>query len=118
MPKADNARKRVSAGAALDPTWGRQVSELRAREADLRLQSARSAHRFHLAAGRLRSTLSAFRPLLAPGATDTLIDDLKWVAVPAGDARDAESMRERARPVVGSRPPGARHLPGPDDRAS
>jgi hypothetical protein len=95
MPKADNARKRVSAAAALEPTWGRQVSEMRAREAELRLQSARSAHRFHLAAGRLRSTLSAFRPLFAPGVIETLTDDLKWVALPAGVARDAESMRER-----------------------
>ena len=92
MPKADNARKRVSAAAALEPAWRRQVSELRAREADLRLQSGRSAHRFHLAAGRLRSTLSAFRPLLAPDVIDTLTDDLRWVAVPVGDARDAESM--------------------------
>ena len=40
MPKADNARKRVSAAAALEPAWRRQVLELRAREADLRLQSA------------------------------------------------------------------------------
>lgn len=93
MPKADNARKRVSAAAALEPAWRRQVSELRAREADLRLQSAGSAHRFRLAAGRLRGTLSAFRPLLAPDVTDPLTDDLKWVAVPVGDARDAESMR-------------------------
>ena len=95
MPKTDNARKRVSAAAALDPGWRRQVSELRAREADLRLQSARSAHRFHLAAGRLRSTLSAFRPLLAPDVVETLTDDLEWIALPAGVARDAESVRER-----------------------
>jgi inorganic triphosphatase YgiF len=106
MPKADNARKRRSAAAALEPLWHRQASELRAGEADLRLESPRSAQRLHTAAGRLRNALSAFRPLLADDAVEGLTDDLKWVAQPVGAARDAVGMRGRLLSLSDLEPDG------------
>ncbi|MFJ8472242.1 CHAD domain-containing protein [Kitasatospora sp. NPDC094011] len=54
-----------------------------------------AVHRMRVACRRLRSALRTFRRLLAPGATDTLVADLRWLGAALGRARDREVLAER-----------------------
>ncbi|MEV7598595.1 CHAD domain-containing protein [Kitasatospora sp. NPDC089797] len=54
-----------------------------------------AVHRMRVACRRLRSALRTFRRLLAPGATDALVADLRWLGAALGRARDREVLAER-----------------------
>ncbi|WP_078911232.1 CHAD domain-containing protein [Streptomyces sp. NRRL WC-3742] len=63
-----------------------------------------AVHRMRVACRRLRSALRTFRRYLAPGSTDDLVAELRWLAAALGRARDREVLTER---LVGQ----ARELP-------
>ncbi|MFF8773942.1 CHAD domain-containing protein [Kitasatospora sp. NPDC015120] len=54
-----------------------------------------AVHRMRVACRRLRSALRSYRRLLAPGATDELVAELRWLAAALGRARDREVLGER-----------------------
>ncbi|WP_051742089.1 MULTISPECIES: CHAD domain-containing protein [Kitasatospora] len=54
-----------------------------------------AVHRMRVACRRLRSAFRTYRRLLAPGATDELVAELRWLAAALGRARDQEVLGER-----------------------
>lgn len=54
-------------------------------------------HQARVGTRRLRSSLRTFRPLLEPGWTAPLQDELRWLAGLLGDVRDADVLLERLR---------------------
>ena len=74
---------------------------------DLRLRADRddSVHQLRIAARRLRSALTSYRPLLEPSATDDLRDELRWLGQSLAEARDAQVLRERLHAVIDAEPP-------------
>ncbi|MFF7455547.1 CHAD domain-containing protein [Kitasatospora sp. NPDC008115] len=54
-----------------------------------------AVHRMRVACRRLRSAFRTYRRLLAPGATDELVAELRWLAAALGRARDREVLGER-----------------------
>ncbi|MET8700528.1 CHAD domain-containing protein [Kitasatospora sp. NPDC004723] len=54
-----------------------------------------AVHRMRVACRRLRSAFRTYRRLLAPGAADELVAELRWLAAALGRARDREVLGER-----------------------
>ncbi|MER5352455.1 CHAD domain-containing protein [Kitasatospora sp. NPDC002551] len=54
-----------------------------------------AVHRMRVACRRLRSALRTYGRLLTPGAADTLVAELRWLAAALGRARDREVLAER-----------------------
>ena len=52
-----------------------------------------TVHRLRIAARRLRSALTTYRPLFEPGAVDAVRDELRWLGRELSDARDSEVLR-------------------------
>jgi CHAD domain-containing protein len=77
-----------------------QVTDLRAWETKLRLDLPDSVHGFRVAARRLRSTLSGFRPLFDDGVIDELRTELKTAAATVSRARDAEIVHSRVQALL------------------
>ncbi|MFF7989076.1 CHAD domain-containing protein [Kitasatospora xanthocidica] len=54
-----------------------------------------AVHRMRVACRRLRSALRTFRRLFAPGTTEHLVAELRWLAGALGGARDLEVLAAR-----------------------
>ncbi len=52
-----------------------------------------AVHRLRIAARRLRSALSTYESVFAPGSVDDLREELRWLGGALGDARDCEVLR-------------------------
>lgn len=74
---------------------GAQVLALVRSEPLVRLDVEDSVHRMRVAARRLRSHLASYRPVLDRRHTDRLREELRWLGLQLGRARDTEVMRER-----------------------
>lgn len=74
---------------------GTQVLALVRSEPLVRLDVEDSVHRMRVAARRLRSHLASCRPVLDRRRTEPLREELRWLGLQLGRARDAEVMRER-----------------------
>ncbi|MFE7560510.1 CHAD domain-containing protein [Kitasatospora sp. NPDC057500] len=61
----------------------------------VRVDQPDAVHRMRVACRRLRSVFRTYRRLLAPGATDELVAELRWLAAALGRARDREVLGER-----------------------
>jgi CHAD domain-containing protein len=85
----------ASAGALLVEHLRTQVDELAARDRDVRHESPDAVHKMRVATRRLRSALATFRPLLDRSVTDPVRDELRWLGVALGGARDAEVQAAR-----------------------
>lgn len=81
-----------------------QVVVLREQEPRVRRDEDDSVHKLRIAVRRLRSALATYRPVLAPGATDSLRAELRWLGVELSAARDAEVMRARLDDLVREQP--------------
>src|SRR5512139_659692 len=81
-----------------------QVVVLREQEPRVRRDEDDSVHKLRIAVRRLRSALATYRPALAPGATDALGAELRWLGVELSAARDAEVMRARLADLVHEQP--------------
>ena len=64
-----------------------------------------TVHQLRIAARRLRSVLTSYRPVFEPGAVDDLREELRWLGGELSDARDAEVMRGHLDALVGDEPP-------------
>ena len=81
-----------------------QIDVLREQEPRVRRDEDDSVHKLRIAVRRLRSALATYRPVLAPGATDALSAELRWLGVELSAARDAEVMRARLDDLVHEQP--------------
>jgi CHAD domain-containing protein len=89
-PAVDDLDERSPASDVLRAYLLEHLTLLREHDAGLR---GESVHRLRIAARRLRSALTSYRPLLARGAADDLRDELRWLGRSLGDARDSEVLR-------------------------
>jgi CHAD domain-containing protein len=92
---------RAVAGARI----AEQVTELLRCDPLVRLDAEDSVHQMRVASRRLRSALATYRPLLDRTVTDPFRNELKWVGVVLGAARDAEVVRDRLREAVAEERP-------------
>ncbi|HOZ58930.1 MAG TPA: CYTH and CHAD domain-containing protein [Nakamurella multipartita] len=81
-----------------------QVGVIVARDPLVRTDEPDAVHKMRVATRRLRSALATFRPLLDRTVTDSLRDELKWIAGELGGARDAEVLRERLLAEIAAEP--------------
>ncbi|MGW2375265.1 MULTISPECIES: CHAD domain-containing protein [Kitasatospora] len=89
------ARPETTVGQVLLDRIEAQAVELAGLDDAVRADEPDAVHRMRVACRRLRSALQTFRGLLAPGATDTLVADLRWLGAALGRARDREVLAER-----------------------
>jgi len=69
-----------------------QADALKAADPLVRRDQPDAVHQMRVAARRLRATLQSFRPILDPGATAHLRDELRWLGQVLGAARDGEVL--------------------------
>ena len=81
-----------------------QAQKLQERDAGFRAERSDSIHKLRIAARRLRSTLTTYRPLFGPDATGGLRDELRWLGQELAPARDAQVLREHLNAVLAEEP--------------
>jgi CHAD domain-containing protein len=81
-----------------------QTARLREHEEGVRAGRPESVHRLRIAARRLRSALSTFRPVLDRDRTDPVQEELRWLGQALAPARDALVLREHLRLLVAAEP--------------
>lgn len=84
-------------GAVLHRRLGTLVADLHVRDLEVRDDVPDGVHQARVTCRRLRSALVTFRPVLLRDVTEPIRDDLRWLALGLGDARDAEVVLERLR---------------------
>ncbi|MEV7358992.1 CHAD domain-containing protein [Kitasatospora sp. NPDC091276] len=89
------ARPATTVGQVLLDRLGTQAAVLAGLDDAVRADEPDAVHRMRVACRRLRSALRTFRRLFAPGATDHLVAELRWLAAALGRARDGEVLAER-----------------------
>jgi CHAD domain-containing protein len=95
---------RATAAEVVLAHLARHTGELHGHDAGVRAGHAESVHRLRIAARRLRSALTTYRPLFSPGSTDPLRDELRWLGQTMAEARDGQVLRERLTQLVASEP--------------
>ena len=68
-----------------------------------------TVHQLRIAARRLRSALTTYRPMFEPGAVDALRDELRWLGGELSEARDSEVLRGHLGALVTGEPPATTH---------
>jgi len=82
--------------AGLLGAWlSEHTSRLLAEDAGVRTNSPSSVHRMRIAARRLRSALTTYRPVLEQGVADGIRDELKWLGQALSEARDAQVLKDK-----------------------
>lgn len=89
------ARPETTVGQVLLDRIEAQAVVLAGLDDAVRADEPDAVHRMRVACRRLRSALRTFRRLLAPGAVDGLVADLRWLGAALGRARDSEVLAER-----------------------
>ena len=64
-----------------------------------------AVHQMRVAVRRLRNVLASYRPVVVREQTDSVRDELRWLAAVLGEPRDAEVMRERLETMLAEEPP-------------
>ncbi|GAA3153742.1 CHAD domain-containing protein [Nonomuraea roseoviolacea] len=82
-----------SAGEVVVGYLASQVAALLAQDPRVRRAEEDAVHQMRVASRRLRSALKAFKKIVGSG--DHLQDELKWLGLVLGEARDLEVIRER-----------------------
>lgn len=83
----------------------KHTASLWEQDARVRDDQPGAIHKFRIAARRLRSALTTYRPLFQAGSVDPLRDELRWLGRTLGSARDAQVLRERLDELLDSQPP-------------
>ena len=94
-----------SAGAAVLAYLAQQVARLKTLDPMVRADEPDAVHQMRVTARRLRSTLQSFGQLIPRAQTTQLVDDLKWLGIVLGTARDAEVLAGRLDRSVRETPP-------------
>lgn len=105
-PKGHRRRRgrKTPAGTVLLQHVEDQVAAILHQDRGVREGDRRAVHQLRIAARRLRSSLDAFAPLMAAGANDVVIAELRWVGQVLAPARDAEVLRQRLDGLVEDQP--------------
>ncbi|WP_426998558.1 CHAD domain-containing protein [Pseudarthrobacter sp. N5] len=90
-------RKKGPAVDVVTAYLGEQIHELLTHDPGVRLGETDAVHAMRSATRRARSALATYRKLFNKAAGKKIEEDLKWLALILGRARDAEVMRERLR---------------------
>ncbi len=80
------------------------VAALHAQDARVREDDAEGVHKMRIAARRLRGALTTYRPVLEPGTTEDLREELRWLGRSLGTARDAQVLREHLDGLLATQP--------------
>lgn len=80
------------------------TAELHRQDAHVRAEQGESVHKMRVAARRLRSALTTYRPLFAPESVDALREELRWLGQALSQARDAQVLRARLAGLVAAEP--------------
>ncbi len=90
-------------GAEARSVWeyaARQVGVIQAEEGGVREGAEGAIHRTRVAARRLRSTLETFGNAFDPELADPLVDQLRWLGLVLGEARDAQVLHGHIRDTL------------------
>lgn len=102
---SDQAAADGSAGRLLVELLSQQTAQLHRRDQEVRAGRSGGIHKLRIAARRLRSALTTYRSLLAPGAGDAIRDELRWLGQTLAGARDAQVLRQHLEAVIAEQPP-------------
>lgn len=99
----DKGDKRAKAGKTPAPTagsvaaayLGAQARDLLVWDPHVRVDTDDAVHRMRVAARRLRSALTTFKPFVDAEALADLREELRWLGGVLGKARDAEVLHDR-----------------------
>jgi CHAD domain-containing protein len=94
----------AAVGTLLQLRLEQQLVRLREQEAQVRRDGDGGIHKMRIAIRRLRSALATYRPVLAPGATVAVREELRWLGGELSPARDAQVLRERLEALVAEQP--------------
>ena len=84
-----------------------QVEAVLAADRAVRRRENEGIHDLRVALRRLRTSLATFRSLVDRDVTDSLRDEMRWVSLTLGTARDAEVVRERLHDLLNDEAPSA-----------
>ncbi len=87
------------------------VARLERHDALVRADAPDAVHQMRVAGRRLRSVLATFRPLFRRSVTDPIRDELRWLGLELGAARDVEVVRDHLLVLIADQP--AELLVGP-----
>lgn len=96
----EDPRAPKAIGAVLHVRLGALVAELHVRDGEIRDGVTDGLHQARVTCRRLRGALATLRSVLVPDVTEPIRDDLQWLALALGDARDAEVVRARLGRLV------------------
>ncbi len=82
-----------------------QLLALEVQDRAFRAGEATAVHQMRIVTRRLRSALATFAPVLSDGTTEGHREDLRWLGLTLGAARDAEVLHGRLRAELATRPP-------------
>ncbi|WP_374970416.1 CHAD domain-containing protein [Terrabacter sp. BE26] len=88
----------------LSSQLAQHLARLLEQDAGVRADQTEAVHRVRIAARRLRSALTTFRPLLDTSVTDPVREELRWVGEEFAVARDAQVLREHLGEVLAHEP--------------
>jgi CHAD domain-containing protein len=107
-PRSNRSRSkdlaRASGADLVRVLLAEQTRKLHRRDAGVRAGRSGSIHKLRIAVRRLRCSLTTYRPLFAPEATDGLRRELRWLGQELAEARDAQVLREHLRAVLAEEP--------------
>ncbi|GHF54918.1 hypothetical protein GCM10018790_36090 [Kitasatospora xanthocidica] len=89
------AKPETTVGQVLMARIEAQAEVLAGLDDAVRADEPDAVHRMRVACRRLRSALRTFRRLFAPGTTEHLVAELRWLAGALGGARDLEVLAAR-----------------------
>lgn len=94
VPALDFPDSDAPAIDALQAIFSRYVRDLLLADVGVRRDLPDSVHQMRVSCRRLRGALTTFRPLLDPGVTSFLREELAWLAAELGQVRDTEVQIE------------------------
>jgi CHAD domain-containing protein len=103
-PPSRKALARGSVGQLFLARVVEQRNELHRHDAGVRAGRPESVHKLRIAARRLRSALTTYKPILERSRAEALRDELRWLGQALSQARDAHVLRERLDALVASEP--------------
>ncbi|CAN7232005.1 CYTH and CHAD domain-containing protein [Terrabacter sp. LjRoot27] len=104
-PRSTSGGAEVTVEQVLSAELEKHLARLLEQDAGVRADEAEAVHRMRIAARRLRSTLTTFRPMLDTSVTDPVRVELRWLGESFATARDAQVLREHLGAVLDSEPP-------------
>ncbi|MDF2092909.1 CYTH and CHAD domain-containing protein [Knoellia sp. 3-2P3] len=96
---------RASTADVLRAYLGEHRAALHHHDPGVRQGDPESVHKMRVAARRLRSALTTYRPVLGRDVADPLRAELRWLGLALSGARDTHVLRSRLSGVLDAEPP-------------